>query len=257
MEPMESMEPMDRAGAAGAAEPAGQVAAGAPGAGPVLAVFPEPGQVFAEPAGPAGRCLLPLASIDLGAVRPEWSGRAHLVSPVEPEDGYLGEYTEEFHTAHCRTNWIGFRLDEHDRYTFLADWRYFQQPAAEGADADGFAARVHADYARRKALHTEHGKLLETRWMDRQPLADVLARPLDVVERIGGTTPGWPNWAENKALPLVTDDPEDIHPVSEEGRRYHHVATTVGWHWREGGADRIVMFYEPASRTVLFTFDWS
>jgi hypothetical protein len=209
----------------------------------VRQVFPDATDVFAAPAD-ASPALLPLASIDLSQVNPEWTGTAHLVSPTFT-DGHVGDGTEEFHTCTCRANWIGFRLDESNRYHFLADWSYFPD---EPHDPSHFEHR--------RALHREHGALVETRWLDRQRLDDLLARPLAVVESVGGTTPGWPNWAETD-FPLATDDEEDVHPLAEDGSRFHHVATTVGWHWHPEGADRIVLFYEPVSRTALLTFDWS
>jgi hypothetical protein len=35
------------------------------------------------------------------------------------------------------------------------------------------------------------------------------------------------------------------------------VAEVSGYAYCEEGADSILLFYEPESRTVLFTFDWS
>ncbi|VWC81677.1 hypothetical protein BLA50215_01288 [Burkholderia lata] len=39
--------------------------------------------------------------------------------------------------------------------------------------------------------------------------------------------------------------------------RIRFVAGVTGWEYRAMGADSILLFYEPASRVALLTFDWS
>lgn len=237
---------------------------------PWLVPFPEPDRVFADPVDRYARLLSPLVSIDLSVVDPAWRGWAHLVSPVEPADGYLGDGTERHHSYYARPNWIGFRLDDDDRYHLLGDWRFFlMENLVDGElmldpDEDPRIRRIRGDdgladwyqtqhdsYAERKALFAQHGRLLVP--------GDANSRAF--VDRVGGPAYGWANWVDPEAFPLDIRDVGDdeglvINPLAENGDPFHFVAGVAGWRYRESGADWILMFYEPASRTVLFTFDW-
>lgn len=92
---------------------------------PGLKVYPPDTDVFAEPDAALARHLHPLVSIDLATVDPSWQGWIHLLSPVEPYDGLVGQDTAAYHNDYLRANWIGFRLDDNNRYTLLGDPRYF------------------------------------------------------------------------------------------------------------------------------------
>jgi len=35
------------------------------------------------------------------------------------------------------------------------------------------------------------------------------------------------------------------------------VGSTAGYPWRSQGADAILLFFEPETRTAVLTFDWS
>ena len=61
----------------------------------------------------------PPSAIDLGAIEPEWSGWIHLLSPLEPCEGYVGDHTGAAHNACTRENWLAFRLDADDRYRWM------------------------------------------------------------------------------------------------------------------------------------------
>ncbi|MDR7148992.1 hypothetical protein J2W49_000941 [Hydrogenophaga palleronii] len=87
--------------------------------------FPDPADVFAGDVERSFRHLLPLVSIDLAQVNPQWSGWIHLVNPCEPAEGMIGDRTVRYHNAYLQTNWLAFKLDANDRYELLGDWRYF------------------------------------------------------------------------------------------------------------------------------------
>lgn len=36
-----------------------------------------------------------------------------------------------------------------------------------------------------------------------------------------------------------------------------YVGSTAGYPWRDRGADQILLFFEPQTRTAVLTFDWS
>ena len=45
--------------------------------------------------------------------------------------------------------------------------------------------------------------------------------------------------------------------IRYQGRRFICIATDAGYNWGEGGADTIYLLYEPHSRLVLMTFDYT
>ena len=52
------------------------------------------------------------------------------------------------------------------------------------------------------------------------------------------------------------DDEAAAYPVMPDGRRFRFIAATTGYHHCASGADAVLLFFEPESRTALITFDW-
>ena len=45
--------------------------------------------------------------------------------------------------------------------------------------------------------------------------------------------------------------------IRYQGRRFICIAADAGYYWGKGGADTIYLLYEPHSRLVLMTFDYT
>ncbi|MFI6154390.1 hypothetical protein ACIBCA_17095 [Kitasatospora sp. NPDC051170] len=231
-------------------------------AGPGLRVYPEPSDVFVADQVELAEHLHPLISIELARVDPAWHGWIHLLSPLEPAEGYLGDHTGAFHSPLQTTNWIGFAL-EGDRYRLLGDVRYFARATTPDELPDpreGFRAqleehcrgeehsyRLHRDSFRRE------GRLL---------MLDADGAPLHgsdeavaLLEQLGGADEGG-NWSETGFFPLEYAGGE-ARPVSPAGHEFRFVAAVPGYHYRRTGADWILLFFEPVERLALLTFDWS
>lgn len=227
--------------------------------------FPEPSAVFVADQQGLARHLHPLLSIDASMVNPEWSGQLHLLSPLEPYEGLVGELTEdwELHSELLKTNWIGFKLED-GRYRLCGDPRYFFLDEGNTQLHEGrpdlqqellqHYAEQQAAFEANRQFYREHGHLARTDWG---------SDPVEFIDTLGGELDGRANWVETVEFPMdvveVDDDSGDssVWPLSPAGRRFHHVLSVPGWHYRSAGADRIVMFYEPVDGLVLFTFDWS
>ena len=52
-------------------------------------------------------------------------------------------------------------------------------------------------------------------------------------------------------------DHEEVHIYDKQGNRYYFIACASSWQYCTSGADDILMFYQPETRRVLFTFDWT
>lgn len=235
----------------------------------ILRPFPEADAVFAPGQESLQRHLHPLVSIDLAAVRPEWSGWLHLLSPLEPHDGLVGQYTEDsFHGELLRSNWIGFKVED-GRYRLLGDPRYFLlERSLEDTPPDlhdewrglqAHYAEQHAAYLASREYYRRHGKLV--RLNDKGLPSYGNEEPAELITELGGALQSGGNWEETVEFPLeygsTADVQEAVWPLSPSGRRFEHVASVPGWHYRTSGADSILLFYEPVEGLALLSFDWS
>jgi hypothetical protein len=231
-----------------------------PGVG--LRAFPEPADVFVADQTGLAEHLHPLISIDLAQVDPAWHGWIHLLSPLEPIEGYVGEHTHDFHSDLQRTNWIGFAM-EGDHYRLLGDVRYFAKATTAQevpdpwvdfrSDLQAHCEAEEASYHAHRAAFRDGGELIR---LDRDGSPQYgIRQAVALLDQLGGDVyPG--NWADPDLFPL-DDDGEQVWPLSPAGNRFHFIAAVPGWHYRNNGADSILLFFEPTERLALLTFDWS
>lgn len=233
---------------------------------PFLDVFPAASQVFAEPVNRYFRHLLPLVSLNLSAVDPALSGKVHLVNPVEPTEGCIGDETYSFHTYYCRSNWIGFKLNGANRYELLSDFRFFELEQ-DGID-DGRQKELELKSRRFHGAHRlavqRFQQFRSLRWFSAHTDKEPRETPEPILNQLGGPAPKG-NWQVHTDIPLDRSNPANIVPVSDKGRRFRFIASATPWHyaqddgnpkWMQFGADGILLFFEPVERIVLQTFEW-
>lgn len=215
---------------------------------------PFPVGVFVDDQPWLSKHLLPLFSIDLGNVRPDLAGTVvHMVCPVEPYDGYIGDSTEEHHNEFSAPNWFAFQLTEDCRYRFLGNEGYFSPPATPN-EVEQVRLMLEA-YEKAVSYYRKHGSLrrfsryaadegCESDWLD------------GVGEDIWAG-----NWSVGGRLPtafnLVHDDDQDRVELTCQGNPCFLVAQVAAYYYGFERDDTILVFYEPKSRIVLFTFDWT
>jgi hypothetical protein len=230
--------------------------------------FPEAQNVFAAPVDRYRKYLQPLLSIDLALCNPDWRGLVHLLSPIEPYDGYLGERTIGAHTQYCRMNWLGFKIDAQHRYHLLSDFDFFELDSIQGAELDPDLP----DYSQELANLYEEAERSFAGFQDRfarfgglyagkrfKPAEknDPDAEAYAWLSALGGKAPDG-NWADGSNVFNIIDDPaRGLVPSVRDGDDFHFVASTRGYHYRKSAADEILLFYSPSQSIVLQTFDWS
>lgn len=163
-------------------------------AGDWLRPFPDAAEVFAADQQHLARHLHPLVSIDLAAVDPHGSGWLHLLSPLEPCDGLVGQYSQVEDGELLKPNWIGFQVEADGRYRLLGDARYFllessaeQTPAAlalSRRDLEKHYAEQEAAYAASRDYYRRNGKLVRLDRKGRPSYGDEDA--VELVESVGG-----------------------------------------------------------------------
>ena len=216
--------------------------------------FPEASTVFSAAQPWLEKHLLPLVSFDLASLDPALGDvRLHFLKPVEPYNSCIGGNTQAAHSDYCSANWLCFHLEDDGTYRFLAEEDYFLGENA-APDAREYFAKVRASYRQIKRLYRESGVVVQ--WLDDNNLP-----------RFGGPPSFLPyfyqgNWSTTKPPAAFTID-ENYNEWDEEadiryqGKRFICIATDAGYNWGEGGADTIFLLYEPHSRLVLMTFDYT
>lgn len=178
----------------------------------------------------------------------------HFVSPIEPDDGALGQDTREFHAGYCRTNWIAFRV-EGGKYNFLGDFRFFKiYKGFEGPHAlanheylKSNYAKAEASFGAAKANFEQTGKLHQPRYL-----------PSVWLKALGGEAAAG-NWAEDQQVEKARDKEglEIAFPITTDGRRFRFVGEMCGGAFRKYGPDGVLLFFDPQTQTALLTFEWT
>lgn len=231
---------------------------------PYLKVYPSDEWVFAEPVARYARHLHPFVSIDLSIINPTWQGWIHLVSPIEPDDGMVGQNTQAFHNYYLRENWIAFHLNEEGRYELLGDFRYFylenspedipdQYPNQRQELEEHYAAQ-HASIVEAKSRFAKYGVLHSATQFAPLDRDFSNERPQRIIDQLGGSVGGAGNWADG--FPFDSSDWNNFRPLTPDGTPFHFVANVTGYDYRVSAADEILLFFEPVSRIALLTFDW-
>ena len=225
---------------------------------PYLTLLPDHEVVFAPSSLFLAQHLLPLISIDLSAINPAWQGKIHLLNPIEPYECYIGSDTTEFSDAFANENWFIMQLNQQNQYEWLANKRYFalENPDCE-ADLKTHHKEMYEDYLQLKQRFAETGKVISTSRIEYQN--DSATTLLD---QLGGECGGG-NWTypidEHFDLRYINADRDDqeVHIYDRDSKRYYFIAAVAGWEYCSHGADWILMYYQPETRRVLYTFDWS
>lgn len=255
---------------------------------PYLEAYPEPSNVFSDPVEQYALHMLPLVSIDLDIFNPDWNARVHIVSPIEPIQGCLGDHTRRYWNDFLCPNWLGFRLTEDNKYQLLGDFRFFAAEHPEGTGTElwrGACKEVishypeaHRDYESARARFLKYNQLVRAPRSWETTYRPDLQNPIAALEFLGYVPSGGefnPNlgyglnyseptkfnpvaeFSPNCGLPVDASIPEYPVPMLPNGDRFCFIASVPAWRYKEGGADSLVLFYEPKSRTVLIALEFS
>ncbi len=222
-----------------------------------LKPFPE--NIFIEEQSWLNNYLLPLISIDLGILNDKLKGIiVHMINPVEPYEGLIGEGTTEFHNEFCSENWIALELTSDNKYRFLGKEDYFlSSPNHKNTDEDLIASinEIKETYQKVKDKFKTTGKLLP--WQG--------DNPQNFMDYLGGEV-GYGNWTDTSPTPsefILDINKDDLFndgtsvTLTHKGEEFIYIGEVAGYNYCGSGADAILMFYEPKSRIVLFSYDWS
>jgi len=205
-----------------------------------LQAFPKAEDIFVKEQPWLKNHFLPLMSIDLAEINPEWAGqKVYMICPFEPYEGYIGDNTTEYHNEYTAPNWLAFRLTDDNKFEFLGKEGYFERTTIHHWDFDSKEEELFREmadnYEKSKENVAKYGTLVNLRY----PEYNGKLNKENYLEILGGE-PQYGNWFD----------------ISYQGNPFYLVAETGAYDW-VGSGGYIIMMYEPISRIVLFTFDYS
>ena len=233
-----------------------------------LQAFPKAEDIFVKEQQWLKNHFLPLMSIDLAEINPDWAGqKVYMLAPFEPYEGYIGDNTTEYHNEYTAPNWLAFRLTEDNKFEFLGKEGYFERTVIHDWDFDSEEEKefqkMQKSYKESKANFEKYGTLINIFALE----YDGKIEKANYLNRLGGEN-SFSNWTTSiesdeypKAFDMKLDReeglPDDGISITYKGNPFYFIAETASYDWYDGGIDGIIMFYEPVSRIVLFTFDYS
>lgn len=237
-----------------------------------IRLFPAYEDVFYDNIPLHRRHFLPLASINLRCINPGRNEWLHLVSVKEMYDGRVGESKETYHTAFTQPDMFGFDVVE-GKYRFEADWRYFNDYQLIPADqyANGFPeAEIEynmneAMYRLKKAYFDQYGQLY----------AGDFSRPgiqvsdIRRLERLRALTPAdlekdaisdyLAELHQQRPAGIFTAlSPEEFPgdwPFEALDPSFEYIGSMDGYGFQHTAPEGISLFYSPALKKALITFD--
>ena len=118
-------------------------------------------------------------------------------------------------------------------------------------------------YEKSKANFEKYGSLVSLQF----PEYDGKPNFTKFLDILGGHIIGgnWVGTISSKEYPKAFDmkleyenqSSPDWIKISYQGNPFYFIADTASYNWCGGHIDAIIMLYEPVSRIVLFTFDYS
>ncbi|MGJ7543092.1 hypothetical protein [Variovorax sp. LT1R16] len=228
---------------------------------PGFAPYPDPVDVFATALDEHVKVFHPLLTVPAAQIDPAWTGQFHFVLPIEPYDGALGEGGLAYYGPHCGEAWIKF-VREDSKYRFAGDWRYFEINRERGdTEAEHWYDVINRSYMEHRRAWHEDGRMTKG------------FRDSYWVNQLGGraTAGNWSNALRSEAdvirwgrkphrlmgLEETIDGDTFVHPLNEQGQPYRLVGILTGYLYRDHGADKLLLFYDPSSSSVLLMLDFS
>lgn len=243
-----------------------------------LKPFPNPDTVFVPEQAWLKERLMPYISINLGELRPEWKGTVvHLVNHLEGYGNPIGTGREAFHNEFIGTNYLAFRLTENNQYEFLGTQDYFlpdpqtdefKKVLTKDFRAENFPsieimqerqAEFCAEFVQwqqeTRQIFTKHqAEFAQTGSFGYHDDGMVYGYYLDI---LGGKIWGG-NWVDCAPIPPAFQLKEENWEIeiTYQGKQFYHIASVAGYTYADG-ADSIILLYEPESRIVLLTYDYT
>ncbi len=242
--------------------------------------FPDPQDVFARDVDEHSDYLLPVATLSLNHISPDWTGKVHFNLPIEPVAGYgvPGEESNPYHNYLCRPNWIGYTF-RGDKCELASDFRFFHKayyahhrPETDLQKSEAAELPEHYEKTRNhfdlcKKHYEDHGWLCSdpSDWNPSEHDPEDWRDPF--VRNLGGRSFEG-NWSIAEDFPVSRyldkcDDGSEVYdcdrvlPQTEDGRDFTFIGEVEMWNFMEYTNGVLLLFFDPEKRIALTTMDWT
>ena len=220
-----------------------------------LQVFPKAEDIFVKEQPWLKNHFLPLMSIDLAEINPDWAGQKVYMLflqfyIVKNENRYNNEYTTP--------NWFAFRLTDDNKFEFLGKEGYFEQTAIHQWNFDSEEER---EFQKNNLKIEKKEGLFQINYIN----YDGKLFHIKLVNNLDNNI-AYLNWSEK-----IDENtcPRNFHMekekkgetdkmkinISYKGNPFYFITSMASHNFCGDNVDTIIMFYEPVSRIVLFSFD--
>jgi len=242
--------------------------------------FPDLHDVFARDDDEHSEYLLPVATVSLSHISPDWTGNVHFIIPIEPVGGYgvPGEESSRYHNYLCRPNWIGYML-RGDKCELACDFRFFHKAYYSHHPPESDLQKSEADelpkhYSEKRNHFAACEKHFQKHgWLCSDPLNWNPSKhdPEDwrksIVRNLGGVSfeGNWSN-AEDFPVSRYPDKCDDgceaydfdrVLPQTEDGRDFTFIGEIEMWNFIDNTNGVLLLFFDPEKRIALTTIDWT
>ncbi|PEJ35469.1 siderophore biosynthesis protein [Bacillus pseudomycoides] len=237
--------------------------------------FPAYKEVFYDNLEQHKKHFLPICSINLQCIEPEWNQWLHVVSAKEIHEGCVGDFTQPFHTNFTKEDTLGFDVVD-GKYKFEADWNYFKIEQNPSEIVEKAYVHNEKDYQIRKEFFQRNQKIFPYSSFGKE-FTSVEAVEAEFVEK---QTNGW-----GLDYPKINEILDDIHfmteegqelledctsedeifdytnllyvPKDEDGHLFTYIGFTTGYFFQAYGADRIYLFFNKELRKAVICFEYT
>ena len=217
-------------------------------------LFPSDFDVFAKDSAEHARHFVPIATVDLRRLNPDWDERVHFVIPCS-------EYRDEvspFDTYLTRENWFGFRVID-SKYEFDTNFALF-----DGMKPEVDSTQVAAEVQESRRFFEANGALVS--FFSRPDDSEEAPEKEPILWGLFGVS--WDgNWSNGTTFPLSrypdtytdrrrTIQSERVLPRTPDGRDFIFIGDieTSLFASVDGHA---LLFYDPVDKIALTTIDYS
>ena len=233
-----------------------------------LQVFPKAEDIFVKEQLWLKNHFFPLMSIDLAEINPDWAGqKVYMLFLLESYEFYIVKNENKYHNEYTAPNWFAFRLTDDNKFEFLGKEGYFERTAIHQWNFDSEKER---EFQKNREEMTKNNLTIEKKeglFQINYINYDGKLFNIKLFNNLDNNI-AYLNWSKKidentcprnfhmeKEKKEKTDEMK-IN-ISYEGNPFYFITSMASHNFCGDNVDTIIMLYEPVSRIVLYTFDYS
>ena len=210
--------------------------------------FPEPETYFHSEI--EKEYLLPIATIKHGG------DIVLIAAPVEPEEGIIGEYSQDFYNETCRENWVSYSLVD-GKWKLDCDSRFFQKGNPKYMSKSWYPETT-SYYNLAKSFYKDNEFLQYGLKSSTKPDQEYKV-PLFHLGGIAEKNSNWYNSSNfhHKLSFNAEFQKEEVVILDQNNVEYEYLGYFSSYYYMYPQAGVILVFFHPIKKQVLLTYDYT